>query len=64
MRGAPHSGLSTLIRRISARRSGAIFGRPPRERDFQLQHDRALAASVQSVDEGAPGPRPQVGSST
>jgi hypothetical protein len=25
---APHSGLSTLIRRISARRSAAIFGRP------------------------------------
>jgi len=28
MRGAPHSGFSALIRRISARRSAAIFGRP------------------------------------
>jgi hypothetical protein len=35
MRGAPHSGFSALIRRISARRSAAICGRPPRERDFQ-----------------------------
>ena len=29
-RGAPHSGLSMLIRRISARRSVSICGRPPR----------------------------------
>src|SRR5881628_3797026 len=29
MRGAPHSGLSTLIRRISARSSASIWGRPP-----------------------------------
>src|SRR2546429_6815323 len=43
MRGAPHSGLSTLIRRISARRSAAILGRPPRERDFQRQYRRKPA---------------------
>src|SRR5438128_6958240 len=36
----PHSGLSALIRRISARRSAAICGRPPRERDFQRQYRR------------------------
>ena len=29
-----HSGFSALIRRISARRSAAILGRPPSERDF------------------------------
>src|SRR5438034_7236741 len=43
MRGAPHSGFSTLIRRISARRSASIFGRPPRERDFQRQYRRKPA---------------------
>src|SRR3954454_17938803 len=43
MRGAPHSGLSTLIRRISARRSASICGRPPRERDFQRQYRRKPA---------------------
>src|SRR5213592_2972009 len=32
-----HSGLSTLMRRISARRSASIWGRPPKERDFQRQ---------------------------
>ena len=36
LRGAPHSGLSALIRRISARRSASICGRPPRERDFSI----------------------------
>src|SRR5213080_4721006 len=40
MRGAPHSGFSALIRRISARRSAAILGRPPRKRDFQRQYRR------------------------
>jgi hypothetical protein len=35
MRGAPHGGLSTLIRRISARRSG--------ERHFQRQYRRKPA---------------------
>ena len=39
-RGAPHSGLSTLIRRMSARRSASICGRPPRGRDFQRQYRR------------------------
>jgi hypothetical protein len=43
MRGAPHSGLSTLIRRISARRSALICGRPPRDRDFQRQYWRKPA---------------------
>ena len=37
------SRLSTLIRRISARRSTAICGRPPRERDFQRQYRRKPA---------------------
>ncbi len=37
MRGAPQSGFSTLIRRISTRRSVSICGRPPRGRDFQRQ---------------------------
>src|SRR5512139_2832792 len=45
MRGAPHSGLSTLIRRIRARRSASICGRPPRERDFQRQYRRKPARS-------------------
>jgi hypothetical protein len=40
MRGAPQSIFSMLIRRISARRSAVIFGRPPRERDFQRQYRR------------------------
>ena|SRR5947208_3249352 len=43
MRGAPHSGLSTLIRRISTRRSASICGRPPREQDFQRQYRRKPA---------------------
>jgi hypothetical protein len=37
MRGAPHSGFSTLIRRINTRRFVSICGRPPRERDLQRQ---------------------------
>jgi hypothetical protein len=32
-----HSGFSALIRWISARRSAATRGRPPRERDFRCQ---------------------------
>src|SRR5207248_241960 len=40
IRGAPHSGLSALIRRISARRSASTCGRPPRERDFHRQYRR------------------------
>src|SRR6266446_2433584 len=43
MRGAPHSGFSALIRRISARTSASIFGRPPRERDFHRQYRRKPA---------------------
>jgi hypothetical protein len=35
--GISHSLFSTLIRRINARKSAAIFGRPPRFRDFQRQ---------------------------
>src|ERR1700730_5080601 len=34
MRGAPQSKFSVLIRRISARSSISIRGRPPRRRDF------------------------------
>src|SRR5579864_5630529 len=37
MRGAPQRGLSMLIRRINARWSVSICGRPPGERDFQRQ---------------------------
>jgi hypothetical protein len=35
MRGAPKSGFSMLIRRISVRNSVSICGRPPRPNDFQ-----------------------------
>src|SRR5260370_3780841 len=31
------------MRRISARRSGSIWGRPPKERDFQRQYRRKPA---------------------
>src|SRR5262245_47353542 len=41
MRGAPHSGFSTLIRRINARSSVSICGRPPKEHDFQRQPAKA-----------------------
>src|SRR5258708_2269878 len=37
MRGAPQREFSTLICRISARRSVSICGRPPNDRDFQRQ---------------------------
>src|SRR3984885_1040660 len=37
MRGAPQSGFSMLIRRINARSSVSICGRPPSGRDFQRQ---------------------------
>ena len=37
MRGAPQSGFSTLIRRINARSSVSICGRPPNGRDFHRQ---------------------------
>jgi len=40
MRGASHSGFSTLIRRIKLRTSIGTFGRPPRERDFHRQYSR------------------------
>ena len=43
MRGAPHSGLSMLIRRIKARSSASICGRPPRERDFHANSSEAGA---------------------
>ena len=43
MRGAPHSGFSMLICRISARSSVSICGRPPNERDFQRQYRRKPA---------------------
>jgi hypothetical protein len=37
MRGAPQSGFSMLIRRINARSSVSICGRPPKGSDFQRQ---------------------------
>ena len=37
IRGAPHNGFWRLIRRISARISELILGRPPTWRDFQPQ---------------------------
>src|SRR5437867_3127228 len=40
---APHKEFSALIRRISARSSASIFGRPPRERDFHRQYRRKPA---------------------
>src|ERR1039457_7222221 len=43
IRGAPQSGFSMLICRISARRSVSICGRPPVERDFQRQWQRKPA---------------------
>src|SRR5947208_15325386 len=43
MRGAPHSGFSALIRRISERRFAAICGRPPKEQDFQRKYRRKPA---------------------
>jgi hypothetical protein len=42
MRGAPQNGFSTLIRRINARSSMWICGRP-RGRDFQRQYERKPA---------------------
>ena len=42
-RGTPTTGSPTLIRRISARNSVSICGRPPRERDFQRQYRRKPA---------------------
>jgi hypothetical protein len=43
IRGAPQSGFSMLIRRIKARSSALICGRPPNERDFQRQYRRKPA---------------------
>jgi hypothetical protein len=43
IRGAPHSGFSTLIRRIKARSAALICGRPPNGRDFRRQHRRKPA---------------------
>ena len=43
MRGAPQSGFSILIRRISARSFVSICGRPPSGRDFQRQLQRKPA---------------------
>ena len=40
IRGAPHSGFSRLIRRISPRTSESTRGRLPRWRDFQRQYAR------------------------
>jgi hypothetical protein len=37
MRGAPHSGLATLISRINCRISAGTPGRPQRGLDFQRQ---------------------------
>jgi hypothetical protein len=40
MRGAPHSGLATLISRMSWRISSGVLGRPPRGLDFQRHQAR------------------------
>src|SRR6266851_847654 len=64
MRGAPHSGFSALIRRISARSSASIFGRPPRERDFHrqdrwkpsIQHDQEQAIPIRELNATAHPP--------
>jgi hypothetical protein len=40
IRGAPHSGFSTAIRRIRLRSSLSTGGRPPTEPDFQRQKAR------------------------
>src|SRR6266567_931001 len=37
IRGAPHSGLATLMSRTSRRISSGIFGRPPRGLDLKRQ---------------------------
>src|SRR5712691_11769272 len=63
MRGAPHSGFSTLIRRINARSSASTCGRPPNERlwtddrdDLQnrrkpsIQLDKEHAIAVRKPD--------------
>src|SRR6516225_206235 len=52
IRGAPHSGLSTLMRRIRARRSASICGRPPRHRDFQRQYRRKPARCQRTTVSG------------
>ena len=51
MRGAPHSGFSMLIRRINARSSVSIGGRPPNGRDGQNEtkqpdHSASLGDSI------------------
>jgi hypothetical protein len=43
MRGAPHSGFSMIICRISARNPMSICGRPRNERDFQRHYRRKPA---------------------
>jgi hypothetical protein len=43
IRGAPHSGLATLIWRVSWRISAGVVGRPPRGRDFHRQYARKPA---------------------
>jgi hypothetical protein len=42
-----------LIRRISARRSASICGRPPRKRDFQRQYRRKPGSVPSHEDLGA-----------
>src|SRR5467141_967301 len=37
IRGAPQSGFAMLMPRMSWRMSAGVFGRPPRDRDFQRQ---------------------------
>jgi hypothetical protein len=41
--GAPHSGLTMFISRMSWRTSTGVFGRPPHERDFQRRCARKPA---------------------
>jgi hypothetical protein len=52
MRGAPHKGFSALIRRINARSSASIFGRPPSERP---RRRRAAEQRQRKVSNGVAG---------
>ena len=52
MRGAPHSGLSLLILRMSSRSSRSVLGRPTCLRDFQRQKARNPARWQRKIVSG------------
>ena len=57
MRGAPHSGFSLLIRRMSSRSSRSIFGRPvDREISSANRRETLLDATAGSCQAGRRGP--------